>query len=252
MKNKKCCLLLLIIAVLFLGMATVHATDSATCDTITKGKLRQSAANIKANYIVEEENITDDYEEGEDTYTNRYLVIKIYNLSTGMYVDVASSVPSASNVKTVSKTYYRTDMAPDGSISLRQDNFPYLVNYKITVYASVDSPCSGTVLRKINITLPKYNSYSSLDICDGLEDYYLCQEYITYDIDDKSFLTKLNEYKAKLVEESTETISDSGTNTASDIASGVSKYKYILVGIIISVGVVATILILKRKKKVTP
>lgn len=250
MKNKKNYLLLLI-AVLFLGIATVHASDTSTCDTVTKGKLRQSASNIKANYIVEEESITDNLEEGEQTYTNRYLVIKIYNLSTGMYVEVQSSVPSVSNVQTVSKTYYRTDMSPDGSISLRQDNFPYLVNYKITVYASVDSPCSGTVLRKINITLPKYNSYSNLDICDGLEDYYLCQEYITYDIDDKSFLTKLNEYKSKLVTNSVEDITNGNNNTASDIASGVSEYKYILVGVIISIGVVITILILKGKKKVT-
>lgn len=254
MRKKKSIKYIVSFVILFLvGIAFVNADDSVTCDTVTKGKIRQAAANIKANYIVEEEekSYEDEYG-GTSTYADRFLVIKIYNVVSGMYLTVSSSVEDAAKdkVTTVNQTLYMSDIGADGAISIKQDNFPYLVTYEINVYASIDSPCSGIKLRTINVTLPKYNTYSNLDACDGFSDYYLCQEYITFDIDGKTFFNKLDEYKAKVLDEENGTKGIEDSTTGSDIVSSVSKNKYWIVGIIIVIGVILTIVIVKKKQKV--
>jgi len=240
---------LVLLVVLFLTSIVVVKADD-TCDTVTKGKLRQAAANIKANYIVKEEEFSDTDDDGNEfTYTEKHLEIKIYNVVSGMYLTVKSSLAEDTDekIETVSKSLYRTDVGADGAITIKQDNFPYMINYEIKVYASVDSPCNGTSLRTINITLPKYNEYSAYTMCEGLSDYYLCQEYITFDIDGSTLLKKINDYKEKLTEE-VENMTIEDSNTTSDLISGISSNKYLIVGIIISIAVVITIIILRKKK----
>ena len=90
-----------------------------------------------------------------------------------------------------------------------------------------------------------------MDICEDIPDYYLCQSFVTYDIDGSTFFKKVEDYKAKLLvndgdKEGIKT--DDNTGIVSKTISSVSKNKYIVVGIIVVVGVIVTIFVLKRKK----
>ena len=103
----------------------------------------------------------------------------------------------------------------------------------------------------MKLTLPRFNYYSELDICQDIPDYYLCQQYTTYDVDGATFYDKVDEYKAKLAAQAEESeATDDNTSIINKAISGVSKYKYVVVGVIVAIGVVVTVLILKKRKKV--
>jgi hypothetical protein len=86
--------------------------------------------------------------------------------------------------------------------------------------------------------------------CDGISDYYLCHEYTTYDIDGATFYDKVDEYKSKLLTSQNGVDSADNNTLISKTFNGISKYRYLIVGVIVAVGVVATMVVLKRKKEV--
>ena len=102
-------------------------------------------------------------------------------------------------------------------------------------------------MRTIKLTLPKYNYYSQLDVCDDIPDYYLCQPYTKYSVDGGTFYDKVDEYKTKLSTLEKEKEENNNTSFVTNTMSGISKYKYLIVGIAVVVGVVLTIFVLKKK-----
>ena len=108
----------------------------------------------------------------------------------------------------------------------------------------------GEVLRKITFTVPRFNYYSTLPICEEVPDYYLCQPYVTFDTSNlgETAYDKIEAYKEKLKNNEIIDVNTEEPNVVSQTISFFSKYKYIIVGLIIAIGVAITVIITKRKK----
>lgn len=245
MKKRKNFLLLIIMMAFFLFIGNVRAADDEnTCKPTTLSSLRSMAANVKVTYVpthVTEELDRPNFETGVSVSEKNYLDIKIYNVNTKLIVYVSADG--------VYESFDSNDVGPDGAITLRQIPKNETVTYTFEV-RSFEGGCIDNVLRTIKLTLPRYNFYSQLGACADIPDYYLCQEYTTYKVDGATFYDKVDEYKAKLLtlEETEE--AENNTGLVSQAISSVSKYKYVIVGVVVVIGVLLTIFILKRKKSV--
>jgi hypothetical protein len=247
-KTKKILLIIMMLAGTFLFLGRVFAAESDECSYTLLNDMKQAAANIKVTYVPgEEKEVGTDEFGNQSTFTNNFLDLKIYNVTSQMYLMISQR---GENIYGNTFGPIGYDQAgPDGAITLRQNAAAYIVTYTIDVFGNYNA-CTGQKLRSIKITLPKYNQYSQLLACDGISDYYLCHEYTTYEIDGATFYDKVDDYKSKLLT-SQEGIESTDNNTMiSKTFNGISKYRYLIVGVIVAIGVVATVVVLKRKKGV--
>ncbi len=245
---KKKIIILLIILAAFLFVGKVKAEETNTCPSTLLTELRSEAANVKVTYVTGEEMVTidEDPELGASKLRKHYVYIKIFNLNNKMAVRVT---PKGDGITADEKVFTSNQVDADGVITLKQEAISANVEYQFTVY-SVYGACSGTTLRTMKLTVPKFNMYSELDICSDVPDYYLCLQYTNYNIDSSTVYDKINEYKATLAKENVDEENKNGTNNAvSKAMSGISKYKYLIVGLIVAVGVVITVIIVKGKKR---
>jgi len=238
-------IILMLVSFLLINIGTVLAEGEAKCSNAELGRLREGAAKIRVNYVPNEVNMGKkavDLGEEVDAI-DHVLDLKLYNATKDF---VFKYVYSGKNVKT--GEFYRThaDIGPDGAITVRQKSYNTIISYVIYVYPS-GGGCSNHVLRTIRITLPKYNYYTNLAMCEGIQDYYLCAPYITSDFDSATFYKKVEDYKAKLLENK-EVEEEDNNSIISNALTGVKKHKYVIVGLIVAIGVVVTVIILKRKK----
>ncbi len=239
-------IIIMLVSFLLINIGTVLAEGEAACSNAELGKLREEASKIRATYVPGEVSAGKaqmDMGDEKETF-EQVLDLKLYNVSENF---VFKYDYSGKNVKP--NSFYRTygDYNPeDKSITVRQKALNAIISYTITVYPA-SGACSGQVLRTIRITLPKYNVYSNLEMCQGIQDYYLCSPYVTTDFDSSTFYDKVDSYKAKMLENK-ETEEKDNNSLISNALSGVKKHKYLVVGLIVAIGVVVTVIILKRKK----
>lgn len=228
---------------MMLGVKNVYAADS--CDLETKTKLRTAAANVTINYqpveIAEKTNpnaVEDD--QGVFLY---YFDMKIYNINSNLKVKI---IDQSQNDFTAEATY--KNLKADGSVTVRKQATNKIANMKFEIYGSDTSGCSSLLLRTIKLTLPKYNNLAEREVCTEVPEFYMCQKYITYDINVSSFKKELDEYKKKLEKQDA---SEEDNNTITNkVAKAVSNNKFVLVGIVIAVGVGITIYVLNKKRSV--
>ena len=248
MKKENIFLLIMMAVSLFIFTGTVYAAgEENTCSAKQLSELRQIAANIKVSYLPKTEVVQSEYEDvevGATSYTKRYLDIKIYNMNTKLYIEATNDIGYEMVVTA-------NDLASDGTITFRQEPLDQKVNY-IFYVKSDKYGCETATLRTIRLTLPMYNAYSQLDICSEIPDYYLCQEYITQKVDGATFYDKVDAYKEKLMDQDIykKEEEEDNTGTVNKIFANASKFKYLIVGVIVSLGVVITVVVIKRKENV--
>ncbi len=210
------------------------------CTPSDSVKINKQAMKIKVGYEPYEEDYPDEDETIRPDLKIYMLDIKVYNVSPELKVVLTSEDGTAIG-------HY--DDSNDGVITFRNTDTKTIKNYKLEIQS--DDVCMDKVIRTINLTLPKYNPYSEREICTEVPTYYLCQQFITYDIDSEHFLKDVQNYKARLEAKEIET-ADSGKvnkNITTKIVSKISKNKYIVVGVILAVGILITVLIVLRNKK---
>ena len=242
---KKTIMIFMVAFLLFIGIGNVRAADEDTCSPSQLSELRSAAANVKVTYVpgTEAKEIGYSAETGASYVTTRFIDIKIYNVTEDLLVSASNGsqdwIISYSNVTS------------DGSVTIRQpSSTTSTVDYVFKV-TSLKYGCSLENLRTIKLTLPKFNNYSELDVCADIPDYYLCQQYTTYSVDGSTFYDKVDEYKAKLLAMDTDVnLDDENTSIVSKAVSSVSKYKYVIVGIVVVAGIVLTVIVLKKKGSV--
>ena len=172
----------------------------AACTSEESNKLNSLAVNVKVNYEIVSEKITDfssefnppdgmSLEELENyPFYEDVANIYIMNLTQDLYVKVHDSV--SNNITT-----YTYEDVKDGVINIKQKDFTKINNYTITVYSSDKTNCKDTKLYTTYVTIPKYNDLSEYVICEDIPEFYLCHEYTsvqTTDFDD--FISKANTY----------------------------------------------------------
>lgn len=238
--NKKILLLFGILTLIFPFFSYVNAEEnSMECTVMEKTDIKTKASNIRVTYVpivVNNDNDT----------TSRAIDLKIYNVTSDVFLTVSSSSSNVT-IDEIQLDYRR--IGPDGSITLRIPSVTEVAEYKIEVFTR-GTFCSGEVVRTIKITIPKYNFYSQLEACDGISEFYLCQEYITFNIDKSSFYTQTASYKEKKENPELADIIINDSTSAREInALDNSKRKYLIVGLVIAGGVVATFIIIQKNKE---
>lgn len=86
-----------------------------------------------------------------------------------------------------------------------------------TYYFSVDSinGCN-TKLKEIELYVPKYNKYANDALCEGFEEFYLCQPTYEKEIDYETFKSRINTYKNTKDKETEEKNEESQEKTEID------------------------------------
>ncbi len=242
--NKFLFLLVMIIFSLFIMDKNVKAAGETQCSLVEKNELKTKAANIKINYEINttEKKVKDTNGE-ELTVPTRSVDIKIFNITSDLFITMDSS---NQNVSMESKRINYTMMGADGAITLRLPSLDIISEYIFDIYTFSDN-CQGDVVRTIKLTIPKYNVYSQLEACSGIESYYLCQEYITFDVNPDTFYEKVNDFKENGQVTADDLINQQ--NLANNIVIKSPTAKYIIIGLIIVAGIVATYFILRKNKK---
>lgn len=241
MKKENVFFMIMVVVSLFMFTGTVFAEEKV-CTATQLAELRDLASNVKVTYAPTSVIIdlpTPDIETGAHSYTARYIDIKVFNLSSKLYVE-------ASNNKQWSKVATFNDLSSDGTLTFRQEMINKKVNYEFVI-KSTEYGCNNEVLRRIKLTLPIYNRYSELDICTDIPDYYLCQEFVTTPVDGSTFYDRVDAYKAKLLEQG-DSKEENNTSGINKTFANAAKYKYLIVGVIVALGIVITIVIIKRKE----
>lgn len=211
------------------------------CGSADSVALSKEASNVKIVYEPFEYKPDGFDDENSPNFSLIYYMIdvKIYNATSHMYIEVDNG----------SKTYNVgiDQMNTDGVIVIRSGNASDVKKYTFKIYADSAS-CKGKLLRTVQLTLPKYNYYSGKSACDDIPEYYLCHQYVNFDVDGNTFLKNTEAYKAKLSKTSSSTTKDKDKKTTvNKTLSSISDNKIYVIGGILLIGVVVTVLILRRR-----
>lgn len=143
--------------------------------------------------------------------------------------------------------------ATDGEFSIQDDNnYKYIGispgNYEITI-KGITNECQD-IFKTININLPKYNEYSEDPLCDGNEEFVLCQPTYDKEVDYETFKSRLEVYK-KTKQDNNEVNKEKDNNKDNNIVNYI-KNNIIEITIIAASLIILTIIIIsivKRQKK---
>ncbi len=142
------------------------------CDNRTMADYRELAGNIKiyTDYSIIENQATFD--------------VIITNLPRDVYI-----LDTINN-----KTYQYADFTTSTELVIKG----YRENQRITYQIFMNmGGCYGQLLTTTYATLPNYNEYSSDPVCEGAEEFSLCQKWGTVSTGYNDFVTQVNEYKIK-------------------------------------------------------
>ncbi len=239
MKKKIFYILFCVLALTMVVGKAYADDDSNSCSLSERSELRQMASEVTINYVPVEFNNVVETDEGEGS--SHALDIYIYNLNTKINAVLDDSETG------LSYTFDYTRMNSDGAVVLRQTAGSGVKKLKFYIYPTNDN-CNTYLLRTVNITLPKFNNYSLRGVCSDIPEYYLCQRYITYDINDSTFTENVNKYKEKLAEKADEKDEESNTSVVGKTVNNIAKYKYVIAVIVILAGAVITYIVIKKKR----
>lgn len=143
--------------------------------------------------------------------------------------------------------------ATDGEFSIQDDNnYKYIGispgNYEITI-KGIANECQD-IFKTININLPKYNEYSEDPLCDGNEEFVLCQPTYDKEVDYETFKSRLEVYK-KTKQDNNEVNKEKDNNKDNNIVNYI-KNNIIEITIVAASLIILTIIIIsivKRQKK---
>ena len=247
---KKKFLYLIIALFCFILVAPVSAEEIEQCSLEKKTALRVAASNVTISYQpVEVKPKEDGVQSDQQGVVEYWFDVKVYNLNTDLKVVVKKD--NGFNTEGVILTYRNMDA--EGAATYRVPATNKMSNLVFEVKGSDDTGiCAMNTLRTIKLTLPKYNNFAEREVCSEVPEFYMCQKYITYDINPNKFTQEINEYKKKKEEQNNASnVEIEDNNTLPDKAADlIAKNKYIIVGTIVLAGVIITVIILRRKKSV--
>ena len=119
--------------------------------------------------------------------------------------------------------------------------------YKVSIVGNTNT-CNDT-LKTINLTLAKYNPYYQDSICDGIEDFVLCQETYDKDIDYETFKSRVNIYKKNLQKKEKEIKNVEGKDNAINQYIKNNIIQIIITAVFTIAIIVTTVLTIKSSKK---
>ena len=232
-------LLALLTAVLFIPVVKA----ATICPYQEEMDLNSKAANIKANYEIKEVENKDFDPENDPKRQGEYVEvfeISILNLSKEFYAIVSNNINS--DKETITGNDSNTG-------SYEWNDFLNVTNFTIEIYSSAETSCPNEKIKTLYLTTPRFNPLSTYGICEGLEDYYYCNQYVTFgEIDESVFFKKVEDYKSGVEEGKQE--ENPSTENKNSVREFIMNNKwYILGGVVLLGGIVAIVGIKKSKKQ---
>ena len=226
---------------LFFVCINITKAEDDSCSVTKKSELMTLASKLSVTYeIIETDNVD---EEGNYALQPDYFHVKIYNLNSKLRVFGTNETEG----KEFQLDY--TNIVEDGSLTIRRLISGKVTNYKFVIFGMED--CRNTALRTFRITLPRANYLSGIEKCKDIQDFYLCQPYVTFEINDDVAMKTIANYieKKESQEEKNEKAENSSNNNIiSKTITSFSDHKVYFSLIVIAIGVVATVLVLRKRK----
>lgn len=221
----------------------------AACDYETQVNLRAQALNVNATYEINQrvysvatDELVDMRPEdipdlGQDTeyYTVDYVVVDVMNITEDIYVVIEDE--TGTDIERIVH-YSDTD---EGTYRFEVPDTERIRPYKITIYSDHDD-CLDEEIYNTTITTPKFNEYSYMVACNDEElgNEYYCQPYTTVDftVDPDQISDLYYEKMTALPEE----------NKEENVSFWDHYGVYMIVGSILVIGVMATAILIIRKR----
>lgn len=244
---RKIKMLVLMMLVSFLSINTVYAA----CSSEDNIKLNKAAININPSYEVKEGEYQGEVDppDGEDVDNPKvtYFYHKIYisNLTEDLYVVVT-------NNKDKTKKTLRYEDGENGIVSFDWNNLWEITDFIITVYSSDKTNCPDTKLYTTYLTTPLYNDFSTYEACSGLDEFYLCYQFLTVpQVDFNTFVELTNKYREGKIDKNGDEIKDKEEEKG--FVAFVKKHK-VMIGVtamvIVVAGGIVTVIIVRKQRRV--
>lgn len=122
---------------------------------------------------------------------------------------------------------------------LVRGDYSQILTEKLNVYSK---KCDGKYITTYSLTVPKRNEYYDMQICDGISDYYLCQEFVyeNYQVGFNDVKKSVEKYRDGKVDENGKKKEDKSFMDM--IASFTSKYFVpLIIVLVVAVGIIVYI-----------
>ena len=228
------------VCVLAIVMFITNVKAASKCSYAEEVELNELAGKIKLIYEEKKELVKDGTTNDKDYYKD-YFDILITNITYKFYVIVESDID---NVK---HTYSSAD-AKNNIISFKQDDLVSIVHYTVNVYSSNNTGCKDEIYKTLYLTTPRYNPYSQRSICDGKEEYSLCNKYVeTEEISETDFLNRIEkEMSSRNKNDKNDNKIVENNNTIIDI---LKEYKYYVIGALGFIIIIGVLVVIAKSKK---
>ena len=106
-------------------------------------------------------------------------------------------------------------------------------------------------LKTFTIKVPRYNYYSEDPLCEGIEEFYLCQESYEKEIDRETFESRVNTYIKKKTQKEQDQLSKEPQEEKNDILIYIKENitQIIIVAVFILLLLITTIVMIKQSRK---
>ena len=227
----------------------------AACDATEMNTLNSLAANVGKSYEIVTKELTQEETTFEppggitvEEYDNfvfevDYFRIYITNITEELYVVVT-------NENTGEKRTFNYSDTDNGTATFEEMVGTEIVNYTIEIYSSDVTNCRDQRLYTQYLTTPMYNTASESSFCTGIEDFYLCHEYLSVDVDFTNFMEKTDEYRATHTDGETEG-ENSEEKTEDGFLAFIQDHWVVVLGIsvaVLAVGGLTTYVVIKKRR----
>ena len=251
---KKFKVLALILTLFFISDPVVKAA----CSTEESVKLSKEAGNVKASYEILQKDIAKEpnfnvpdgltpEEAAEYVSMQDYFRIYITNLTENLYVTVYD------NITNETRTFSYSD-SKDGTISFDVDYYEIydIRNYVITVYSSINTNCQDQKLYTTYLTTPMYNFYNEDPACNGAEDFYICQKYLSVSLKGiNDIFGKIERYKEGKLNNDGEEITEPEKEKDKGFGTFLKENKSVIIAVtvcVVAIGGLVTVIIVKKQR----
>ena len=242
--------IILILSVFFIGMFSVNAASS--CSYKELAELNNIAAQVKTNYEIKVGTLNSDSygipdvligtPEAESYVAEyKYFMINVLYITEQTYVIISHEDESM-------KLRANFEDTTNGIYKMEWKNLSSINKLTFEIYSSDKTGCPDEKLYTTYLSLPRANEYSALEACKNNNDFYLCQEFVTFEkIDYETFEKKLNDFKAGKINEEGQSVNKNDNKLFKFVRN--HKTAVVATSCVLIVGVVTVITLKKKRRK---